>query len=321
MSADEEAQNIVESEEEVSPNEAFDAAFAGTEEVEAKAEETPDAEESPEEEDSEDKEDTPAPEDSEEDTEEKPEEELSALELAENRAKEKFLEKDEDKDDAKKADDEEEKPVEGSEAKESLEIDFTDVDSDPGKFISDLINTKVPDDTKKARLKETIETYPEIGELTALVARELVGRQSVKMVNGPTMEIPEEYRDQIAGYGKMQETIEALQLNQAERDFFDEVEKEVPGARAVEASEKFTAWLGKQSVGVSTLARSPDPIDAIAVHKAFKEFEVRAAATKVDERGARKKAKVDASNKKVVKSSASKTIDNGKDDFSAGFNS
>jgi len=323
MSA-EEAQSIVEEVEEASPEESFLSAFDDAPEEPAKeepAEKETDtdvpAEPEPEKEEE-------APEDKEveepaEKEEEEEEEELSALELAEKQASEKFLKKDEKKDEDKDepADDEKE----DVEKEAAPEIDFTDVDSDPTKFVSDLIKGKITDETKRARLTETLDTYPEIGEIAALVSRELAGRQTVKQVGGPEVNIPEDMQKQFEGFAEIQTQVMEMRQELSERRYFDAIEAKVPGARAIAGSDSFGTWLDAQSVGINTLASSGDSDDGTMVLKAYQEYETRSAAKKIDKDAGAKKKKIDASLKKSVKSSSSKQIDDGKDDFTAGFES
>lgn len=307
--AEEEAQSIVDTEEEISPEENFTDAFDDPEEAEEKVTEG-EADEG-EEVTSEVKDDDDEVTD---DDDEEVTEELSALELAEKQASEKFLKKDEKTDDETKTDDDKTE----DKVEEKIEIDFTDVDSDPVKFVEGLVD-KVEDVAKKARLKETLSAYPEIGELAAMISRDLVGRQTVKMAEGTQAEIPEEYKTRFDTVDGMKTELDNLRAEMSERQYFDAIEKEVPGARAIADTEKFIGWLGKQSVGINTLANSGDSADAVAVLKAYKEHEARAAAKNIDEKGGKRKKKADSSMKKVVKSTPTRTTEDAKDDFNAGF--
>jgi len=317
MSAEEEAQNIIDTEEVIVPQEDFNSAFDDLEEVEEKEGEE---KESPEEEEEEKEplEEKEEEKESPKEEEEEKEEELSALEQAEKQAREKFLpKKDEEKENDEGEKSEDEKKVDEAPA----EIDFTDVDSDPGKFVNDLIGKAEVSGDEKKRLQDTLESYPEIGKIAAMVARELVGRQTVKVTTPEDYIGQDEVKAQFEKYAETQKVLVGIQAEMSERRYFDSIEKEVPGARAIAGSDKFSGWLDGQSVGINTLANSGDPEDAVAVLKAFKEYEVRAAAKVVDEKASKKKAKVDAGMKKVVKTTSSKTAGDNKDDFNAGFDS
>jgi beta-phosphoglucomutase-like phosphatase (HAD superfamily) len=179
----------------------------------------------------------------------------------------------------------------------------------------------VKDTAQKARWEEANTAYPEFGEMMTAITRKLIDRQDVKFVDGQAVQVPENVQEQFDSMAELKGLVDSMQVELDERKYFDAIEAEVPGAKAISGSKEFISWLDGQSVGINSLADSGDPVDAVQVMKAYNEHKAHQTAKVVDEAALKKKKKNVSSLRPAVKTSPSRDRGNNQDDFDGAFNS
>jgi hypothetical protein len=253
----------------------------------------------------------------------------TALEEAEDRARRFFK-----KDTTKQSDDgTESKPSDGdvpetgeepaTEAKKKeLPPPKAQQIEDPVAHTKAIID-KLEEGDRKTRLNDLVEGYPEIAELAVLLG------SSAPQAAPTSAKLPDGIQEKLDSYDKLVARVEAMESNEegradreAQRDYMDALEFEVPGARRIARSENFRTWIDEQSAGIQMLVDSGVPDDGVSVLKAYQEYEASQKArqhdTEVRETADTRKASL-----RSVGVSAKKSVGDKRgsdaDDYDAGF--